>query len=147
MPTAPDDPELVAWFAAQPRDVVGDPLWRLDAYRHAAFLLTLARTDAALIRGDPAMASIAAQLLTAAGSVAANIAEGYGRPTAADRIRFFAYALGSLRETHVWYETASVALTEDVRADRLARMIRLRRILYGLLTRLRARARKPADAW
>lgn len=147
MTTPPDDPELAEWFAAQPRDVVLDPLWRLDAYRHAAFLAALARIDAARLRANPTLETLSGQLLTAVTSVAANIAEGYGRPTAADRIRFFAYALGSLREAHVWYEAASFALADGAPADRLARMIRLRRILYGLLVRLRSRARKPAEHW
>jgi len=38
------------------------------------------------------------QLLRAAGSVALNLAEGYGRLTPADRRRHFTIALGSLRE-------------------------------------------------
>ena len=38
------------------------------------------------------------QLGRAASSVALNLAEGYGRKTAPDRIRFFQIALGSIRE-------------------------------------------------
>lgn len=42
------------------------------------------------------------QLRSAAGSVAANIAEGYGRQRHAEFVRFLEYAQGSLRETEAW---------------------------------------------
>src|SRR4051794_9623514 len=38
------------------------------------------------------------QLLRASSSVVLNLAEGSGKPTKKDRIRFYAIALGSLRE-------------------------------------------------
>ena len=42
------------------------------------------------------------QIVPAASSVAANIAEGYGRSAHADFARFIGYAIGSLRETETW---------------------------------------------
>jgi len=42
------------------------------------------------------------QLVPAAASIAANIAEGYGRSAHADFARFIAIAIGSLRETETW---------------------------------------------
>lgn len=38
------------------------------------------------------------QLLRAASSVALNLAEGSGKPTARDQLRFYSIAMGSLRE-------------------------------------------------
>ena len=42
------------------------------------------------------------QIIPAASSVAANIAEGYGRQAHADFARFIGIAVGSLRETETW---------------------------------------------
>jgi four helix bundle protein len=56
-------------------------------------------TDTPLGRRDPRLRD---QLRTAAGSVVANIAEGYGRQQHADFARFIDYAAGSLRETEAW---------------------------------------------
>ena len=47
------------------------------------------------------------QVVRAADSIAANIAEGYGRFTPADRKRFFLYARGSFEETKCWLRKAS----------------------------------------
>ncbi|MEA3245572.1 MAG: four helix bundle protein [Gemmatimonadota bacterium] len=147
MATLPDDPQLNAWVALQPDDVTGDPLWKLDAYRHAAFLVTLARGDAARAAGHPVCRDVAPQLLRAVTSVAANVAEGYGRPTVPDRLRFLSFAAGSVREAHMWYEAAEPALSVVIVRDRCARLARTRRILLGLLSRLRANAGKRVEQW
>ena len=42
------------------------------------------------------------QIVPAASSVAANIAEGYGRAAHGDFARFVGIAIGSLRETETW---------------------------------------------
>lgn len=110
MPTLPDDPALAEWTARQSAATTGDPLWRLDAYRYAAFALSLARDDVRRISRNPVHASVAPQLLSAVASISANLAEGYGRSTIADRVRFMSYALGSVREAGVWYDAALGAL-------------------------------------
>jgi len=46
------------------------------------------------------------QVVRAADSVAANIAEGYGRFSPADRKKFFLYARGSFEETKCWLRKA-----------------------------------------
>ena len=56
-------------------------------------------TDTHLARKDMRLRD---QLRSAAGSVAAKIAEGYGRQQHADFARFIDYAAGSLRETETW---------------------------------------------
>jgi four helix bundle protein len=46
--------------------------------------------------------TIGYQIIRAADSIAANIAEGYGRYTPADRKVFYRYARGSFEETKAW---------------------------------------------
>jgi four helix bundle protein len=46
--------------------------------------------------------TIGYQIIDPADSIAANIAEGYGRYTPADRRKFYLYARGSFEETKTW---------------------------------------------
>jgi four helix bundle protein len=46
--------------------------------------------------------TIGYQIITSSDSIAANIAEGYGRFSVADRKRFYLFARGSFEETKVW---------------------------------------------
>ena len=46
------------------------------------------------------------QVIRAGDSIAANIAEGYGRYTPADRRKFYLYARGSFEETKAWLRKA-----------------------------------------
>src|ERR1035437_10432250 len=91
------DEALLEWQARQPDAFTGDPLWRLDTYREALYLADRVRADVIEAGVPGSYAAMKEQLLTSVGSIAANIAEGYGRPTTADRVRFLSYALGSAR--------------------------------------------------
>lgn len=46
------------------------------------------------------------QIIRAVDSIAANIAEGYGRYTPADRRKYYLYARGSFEETKAWLRKA-----------------------------------------
>ncbi len=46
------------------------------------------------------------QIIRSADSIAANIAEGYGRYSPADRKNFYRYARGSFEETKAWLRKA-----------------------------------------
>ncbi len=46
------------------------------------------------------------QIIRSADSIAANIAEGYGRYTPSDRKNFYRYARGSFEETKAWLRKA-----------------------------------------
>jgi four helix bundle protein len=132
------DRRLVEWTAT--RSVVdrGDPVWELISYRFARYAMDLAREDVASL-GD-ARHDVGDQLLRAAGSVSANIAEGYSRPTVADRTRFYSYALGSVREAATWYAALEGAeLTPDTVAERIAVLARIRRLLFGMITAAKKR--------
>jgi four helix bundle protein len=71
------------------------------------------------------------QLIRAADSVPANIAEATGRWTAADKRRFLLIARGSLHETENWLERASNRglLSPDL----LDRIPEIARTLNGLI--------------
>jgi four helix bundle protein len=107
-----------------------DPLERLQAYRLAVEAMRDARVDAGLVRSDRVMRDVAGQLMRSAGSIAANIAEGYSRGTGADRRRFLEYALGSTRETLVWYGAFSA---DAFPAERVDRLISIRRLLLTMI--------------
>ena len=46
--------------------------------------------------------TIGYQIIRSSNSIAANLAEGYGRYTPADRKKFYLYARGSFEETKAW---------------------------------------------
>lgn len=106
----------------------GDSLARLQVYQLALVAMRDARVDAEGMREDPLMREVAGQLVRAAGSIAANVAEGYSRGTTADRRRFFEYALGSARECLVWYGSAP-----PVPSSRIERLVSIRRLLITMI--------------
>lgn len=109
-------------------------------YRAALYLLDLARRDvqAALRRGLDR--EVAAQLLRSAGSISANIAEGYGRSTRGNRLRFYDYSLGSVRECLVWYRDASHWLPVHTCEHRRNVIAQTRPLLLGLIRSTRSRS-------
>ncbi|WP_438021228.1 four helix bundle protein [Sorangium sp. So ce315] len=79
----------------------------LDVYHCSIEFLTLAlRLGARLPRGE---AELRDQLKRAAMSVPLNIAEGAGKPTTADRVRFYAIARGSAMECGALVDVCRVA--------------------------------------
>ena len=50
--------------------------------------------------------TIGHQVIRSADSIAANISEGYGRYSSADRKKFYLYARGSFEETKCWLRKA-----------------------------------------
>ncbi len=91
------------WLGQVPASIVQDPLWSFETYRKALFLSDLAWFDAEKLLHDARGKALVWQLLDAAGSVPANIEEGFGRGFGKDYGRFLKIALGSARETRGWY--------------------------------------------
>ncbi len=96
------------------------PLWSSIGYQKALFLYDLLWFDCEKLMQDPRGKAIAQQVIRSAGSVSANMEEGYGRGFGKDYARFLGYALGSARETQGWYFRSSHLLSEDVVAHRCA---------------------------
>ena len=80
------------------------------------------------------------QLLRAASSIPANIAEGHARGTRKDYAHFIVIARGSLAETETFLELAhNVGLTTPENCRRSVELaVEIGRMLNALLTKLRA---------
>lgn len=68
---------------------------------------------------EKAQRTIGYQIIRAADSIAANLAEGYGRYSSKDKANFYRYARGSFEETKCWLRKASrrnLITTEDTDA-------------------------------
>ena len=76
-------------------------IYELDVYKLAETLSDLiwyAFDD----WSDKVKKTIGYQIIKSADSIAANLAEGYGRYTPAERKRFYYYSRGSFEETKAW---------------------------------------------
>ena len=102
------------WVQQVPASIKQDALWNYETYRKALFLADLAWMDVEKLLNDARGKAIGWQLLDAAGSVAANIEEGFGRGFGKDYGRFLKIALGSARETRGWYYRARHLLDQSV---------------------------------
>ena len=91
------------WLEQVPASMKQDALWNFEIYRKALFLSDLAWFDAEKLIADPRGRNTAWQLIEAAGSVPANIEEGYGRGFGKDNARFQCISLGSAMEAGGWY--------------------------------------------
>ena len=135
------DREVDAWMDTLRRSELEDPVWKLRAYAISRYALFLATAD--LRRLAASHQPIADQLSRAVGSISANLGEGYGRPTLADRSRFYSYALGSIREAISWYASIEDSLGPDSVGDRIDVLSRVRRLTFGLLKAIQRAKGKP----
>ena len=130
------------WEATASEAVRADPTWKVEAYRLGLFAGAAAWTDAEKLVRDPRGAIVAGQLMRAAASVPAQIAEGYGRRSAKDRVRYYEYAFGSVGETRAWYITVRQAIGSETTESRMTNLLSLTRLL---LTMIRREREKPSD--
>jgi len=103
--------------------------------------------DAEKLVNNDVTKGIAAQLYAAVSSIAANLGEGYSRSSGKDRARIFEYALGSTRESMMWYRSSSRVLTAETVRSRLAKLEEIRRLLLAIIPRERGvliRPKKPS---
>jgi four helix bundle protein len=125
------------WLAQVPAEIRDDPLWKSEVYRLALFLGDLAWHDASKLTEKPFARSIADQLLRAAGSISANVCEGYSRASGKDQARFYEYALGSAREARDWYFKARHILGEEATQHRLTLLSQIIRQLLKMVPKYR----------
>ena len=68
--------------------------------------------------------TVGSQFVTATDSIAANISEGFGRYNKKDKIRFYRYSQGSLKEIKNWFRKASYrGLINQEQSDHISREI------------------------
>ena len=108
------------WLVRAPESLKKDPIWKFEAYPKALLLFDLVWEDSEKLIQDTRGREIAKQLVRSAGSVSANIDEGFGRGIdRGEYMQFLRYALGSARETRSWYYKSRHLLTEEVVQHRM----------------------------
>lgn len=109
------------WMAQVPEEIRSEEMWRFYGYRQALFLYDICWQDGEKLVRHPLGEKVAKQLIRSAGSVPANIEEGYGRGFAGkERLYFLRIALGSARESKGWYYRARALLREEVLTHRMS---------------------------
>jgi four helix bundle protein len=131
------------WEKTAQNDGGADPLWRMTAYRLAAYAAECGWQDVRSLGGNQLTRAMAAQLYQAIGSIAANIAEGYSRSSGRDRVRFFEYALGSAREARAWYRLGRPVLGSATCRQRLETLSRICGLLVAAIPGERRREVRP----
>jgi four helix bundle protein len=129
------------WEISVAEGIRQDSLWRMKVYRLSLFLSDLTWHDCTKIAKDAKLVSTADQLYRACGRVGACIAEGYSKGTGRDRVRFYEYSLGSLREARHWYYTSRRKLTDEVLAHRMKLIAEMIRLLLTMISRDRKAGR------
>jgi four helix bundle protein len=128
------------WEQGVPQSFRDDPLWTVTAYRMALFLADLAWNDATKLMRDQRTRDLSSQMCRAVGSISANVSEGYSRFGKKDRARFYAYALGSARESRGWYYKGRHVLGEDVFEHRMELLTQIIRLLMRMVPSERSQA-------
>ena len=116
-----------------------DPLERMTVHKLATALVPDCFNDCEKLIAHPVTIGIGPQLYESVGSIVVNVAEGYSRSSGPDRVRFYEYALGSVRESMKWYRSGEPVLGTECTTDRLDRLEQMRRLLLATIPRERGR--------
>jgi len=108
------------WQASVPKEIRDEGFWQFYGYRKALFFYEVCWQDCERLLDHPLGRTVSQQLIRSAGSISANIEEGYGRGYGKDRLRFLRIALGSARESKGWYYRAKELLSPEVLEHRLS---------------------------
>ncbi|HEY4688725.1 MAG TPA: four helix bundle protein [Anaerolineae bacterium] len=128
------------WVKSVPQDLKQDALWQFNVYPKALFLYDLLWEDCRRMMKDVRGRAITEQIIRSAGSICANIEEGYGRGFGAEFAYFLRVSLGSARETRGWYYRACRLLPKEALQHR---MQLLDEIIGGLVNAIDYQKRRP----
>jgi four helix bundle protein len=132
--------EFEEWVETVPGRVKAEACWKFEAYPRALYLYELAWEDCDALMRDERGRAVARQLIRSAGSISANIEEGYARGVGGkDYLYFLRVAEGSARESKGWYFRARLMLGPETVETRQAL---LDAILALLVTEKRRHRRK-----
>lgn len=106
----------------------------LDAYK-IAFHLSNYVWDVVLKWDFFARDTVGKQYVRAVDSISANTAEGFGRYSKKDKVKFYRYSFGSLKESQDWTEKARRRglLSDEQYHHIMGELEKLPRDLYGLI--------------
>lgn len=108
------------WVNTLPALLRSDPLWKSAYYRLAMYLYDLVWLDSVVINKDFRGREIVYQIVRSAGSVCANMKEGYRRGIGtADFVRIMRISLGELGETQGWYFRSRHILSSETLDKRI----------------------------
>ena len=127
------------WLENVPKEITGDSLWKVEAYRLALFTADIGWHDVTKLMQDRRTLGLSDQLYRALGSISSNIAEGYSRGTGKGRAQFYEYALGSARESRGWYYKGRHVLGESVAMHRIRFLTQIIRLLLTMVPQQRGR--------
>jgi len=125
------------WVETIPQEITSDSLWKMKAYQLALFATEIGWQDVVKLASDRRMLGLSDQLYRSLGSVSANLAEGYSRGTSKERAHFYAYALGSGRESRDWYYKSRHILGEAVVFHRIRLLTQVIRLLLTMVPQQR----------
>ncbi|RLC60690.1 MAG: four helix bundle protein [Chloroflexota bacterium] len=135
-------PSFEEWVAQVPESLKQDPLWDFQVYPKALYFYDLAWEDCEYLLKDPRGRAVAHQLIRSAGSISANIEEGYGRGYGKEYSYFLRVSIGSARETRGWYYRGRRLLPPDVFKHRLSLLDEIIAMLAPNIQRQRQYQRK-----
>ena len=101
--------------------------------------------DAEKLKQNEITRKIAGQLYKSVTSIGANLGEGYSRGSGKERANIFEYALGSTRESMMWYRSGVRILGRQVVDARLNKLEEIRRLLLATIPRERGRRIRPKE--
>ena len=133
------------WLKELPNELTNDPLWNMKVYRYALFLCDTAWHDVNKLSKSKFLISSCDQLFRSAGSVSANISEGYSRRSKLDQARFYEYALGSARECRGWYFKMRHNLNEEIQESRFKLLTEIIRMLLHIIPKNRSNKIKEPE--
>ena len=134
-----DNDEVERWVRTLPAMLTGDPVWRMEAYRIASYVVHLSWPDVSALAKQPITRQLAQQLYDALDSIPSHIGEGYSRSSGRDRVRLYEYALGSTRECISRYSSSIPVIGEETARHRQSHLRSVVRLLSAMIPHERRR--------